>query len=187
MVFTNLCSVWTRMPHVYKVLQTCYRQLWYLSGDLVTMALVDTGLTSIQREELAKAIHAIPKPDEPRKGKPKFPNLTFFLIPHPQPPPLASLVTVHSWAIFNRLGLKGCNDWLLAPSSLWHLFTEYRKLEDFVKNLTVFNNIAERGCTLMTEFVNRVRSEESRQALVLSVAYHRKLVSGFNKSNLEKC
>ena len=79
----------------------------------------------------------MPKPVEPRKGKSEFPDLTFFLVPNPQPPSLASMVTVHSWAIFNRLGLKGPNDWLLAPSSLWHLFTEYRKLEDFVRNLTV--------------------------------------------------
>ena len=127
----------------------------------------------------------MPKPVEPRKGKPEFPDLTFFMVPNPQPPSLASMVTVHSWAIFNRLGLKGPNDWLLAPSSLWYLFTEYCKLEDFVRNLTVVNDIAERGCHLMTEFVNWVRSEEARKALVLSVEYHRRKTPSFRKSDLE--
>lgn len=97
------------MSHVWNVLQTCYRQLWYLSGDLVTMALVDTGLSSSKREELAKAIHAMPKPEKPRNGKPEFPELIFFRNPNPEPPSLASLVTVHSLAIFNRLGLNGPN------------------------------------------------------------------------------
>ena len=149
------------------------------------MALVYIGLTSNQQEELAKAIYAMEGPVEPRKGEPEFPDLTFFLVPNPQPPSLASIVTVHSWAIFNRLGLKRPNDWLLAPSSLWHLFIEYPKLENFVRNLTVVNDIAKRGCHLMTEFVNRVRSEEARKALVLSVEYHRRKTPGFRKSDLE--
>ena len=39
----------------------------------------------------------------------------------------------------------------------------------------------------MTKFVNRVKSEEARQALVLCVDHHRKSVTGTQKDNLEKC
>ena len=42
------------------------------------------------------------------------------------------------------------------------------------------------GCHLMTEFVNRVKTEEARQALVQTVAYHRSLVTGTTKKDLEK-
>ena len=151
------------------------------------MALVDEGLEKEEREELAKTLHATTKPVKPRQGKPVFPYLDFRLDPEPSPPSLASLVTPDTWAIFNRLGLRGSNDWLLAPSSLWSHFPEYLSLECFVKNVSVVNDIAERGCNLMTKFVNRVKSEEARQALVLCVDHHRKAVTSTRKNNLEKC
>ena len=90
-------------------METCFRQLWYLTGDSVAMALVDTGLAAGEREDLAKAIHGAPKPEKPRQGKPVFPDLVFKLDPHPTPPSLSSLVTPHSWSLFNRLGHKGAN------------------------------------------------------------------------------
>ena len=41
------------------------------------------------------------------------------------------------------------------------------------------------GCLLVTEFVNTVQSKEDREALVQVVEYHRKIVSGFTKKELE--
>ena len=73
------------------------------------MALVDEGLEKGEREELARTLHATPKPVQPRKGKPEFPYLDFCLDPEPSPPPLATLVTPDTWAIFNRLELRGSN------------------------------------------------------------------------------
>ena len=37
------------------------------------------------------------------------------------------------------------------------------------------------------EFVNRVQDEEARTSLCLTVAYHRQMVTGFNKENLKLC
>ena len=88
--------------------------------------------------------------------------------------------------MLDRLGFTGPNDWLLTPQNLWNLFTEYRSLESFVKNLPVTNDIAERGCHLMTEFVNRVKTPEAREALVHTVSYHRELVKGYSKKELNK-
>ena len=91
------------------MLQACYRQLWYCTGDTVVMALVDPELGLEEKEKLARAIHETPKPEKPRQGKPVFPDMTFLLAPHPRPPSLSTLVTTDSWAIFNRLGLQGPN------------------------------------------------------------------------------
>ena len=43
------------------------------------------------------------------------------------------------------------------------------------------------GCHLMTEFCNRVKSEEARQALMLCVEHHRKVVKSYRKEDLENC
>ena len=61
-----------RISKVWHVLQACYRQLWYCTGDTVVMALVDPELGLEEKEKLAKAIHETPKPEKPRQGKPVF-------------------------------------------------------------------------------------------------------------------
>ena len=106
---TILTITLPRISKVWHVLQACYRQLWYCTGDIVVMALVDPELGPEEKEKLAKAIHETPKPEKPRQGKPVFPDMTFLLAPHPRPPSLSTLVTTDSWAIFNRLGLQGPN------------------------------------------------------------------------------
>ena len=102
-------KVFFRISKVWHVLQTCYRQLWYCTGDTVPMALVDSELGVEEKEKLAKAIYRAPKPERPRQGKPVFPDITFLLSPHPKPPSLSTLATSDSWALFNRLGLHGPN------------------------------------------------------------------------------
>jgi hypothetical protein len=45
----------------------------------------------------------------PRLGKPTFPVITVFRDPYPSAPALFEFVTPDSLAIFDRLGLQGCN------------------------------------------------------------------------------
>ena len=89
---------------------------------------------------------------------------------------MQDLVTPDSWLVFQLLGLEGSQDWLQTPASLWKLFAEYRKLEEFSSNLPVCNDIAERGIHLMTDFIKHCESEDQRQALFQCVEFHRELV-----------
>ena len=66
------------------------------------------------------------------------------------------------------------------------MFSEYRALQTFVKNMPVTNDIAERGCHMITEFANRVKSAEARSNLLQVVSEHRAQVKGFTKDQLEK-
>ena len=50
-----------------------------------------------------------------------------------------------------------------------------------------YKNIKKRVCHLMTEFVNRVEDDESRNALALCVTRHREEMKGFTKNWLVKC
>ena len=92
-----------------------------------------------------------------------------------------------SWLVFNLLNLKGTQDWLTVPASLWDKFGEYRELKEFASNLTVKNDIVERGIAMVTEFINKVESEEQRSALLPVVEWHRDLIKNTNKSSLKLC
>ena len=57
----------------------------------------------------------------------------------------------------------------------------------FANNLTVVNDLAERGIHLATEYINRVQSEEQRQALFQVVEEFRDRVQDTGKTNLKLC
>ena len=75
-------------------------------------------------------------------GKPRFPELNWTCDTNTRPS-LASCVTFDSWLIFDILQLLGPQDWLLTPSCMWHLFSDYMKLESFSLHLSVVNDLAE--------------------------------------------
>ena len=93
---------------MWKVLEAFYRQLWYLTGEMIPLALLCPSLPTSEREALARALHGITR-GMPRVGKPLFPTITVLLKPHPTRPLMDSFVTNDSWAIFDRLSLGGTN------------------------------------------------------------------------------
>ena len=93
---------------MWKVLEAFYRQLWYLTGEMIPLALLCSSLPTSEREDLARALHGITR-GMPRVGKPLFPTITVLLKPYPTRPIMDNFVTNNSWAIFNRLGLGGTN------------------------------------------------------------------------------
>ena len=134
---------------------------------------------------MAKTLHSIPRvPIQP--GKPEFPVLDW-RNETLRRPRLSSLITPVSWLIFDILDLSGPQDWLQLPSHMWSMFSEYRKIVEFATNLPVVNDLAERGCHMITEYINKSSNEEQRQALLQVVEYHRTLVPNLSKKNLTKC
>ena len=119
-------------------------------------------------------------------GRPEFPVLDWrnLVLARPR---LGSLVNPSSWLIFDLLGLSGPQDWLQLPGHMWTWFSKYRKFVEFANNLAVTNDLAERGCHMITEFINKTANEDQRQALLQVVEYHRSLVPDLSKKNLTKC
>ena len=167
------------------VLESCKRHLWYICPQLIVLALCDEGLPDHQRESIAKALHT-----QPRKkiecGKPKFPVIDWSG-DEVKLPPLGSFVSHESWLIFDILKLTGAQDWLLISANLWENFGEYREFKEFASNLPVKNDIAERGIAMVTQFVNKVQSEEQRSALLQVVEWHREMVKDTKKASLNLC
>ena len=100
---------------------------------------------------------------------------------------MSSFITSDSWLVFDILGLTGSQDWLTIPSSLWGRILEFMKPKEFSENVSVCNNITERGVALITAYINKVESEEQRQAMLQVVEFHRALVTNTNKSSLKLC
>ena len=148
---------------------------------MITLALTDKGLESEIREKMARRLHSLERKVIPT-GKPTFPELPFG--PTVARKNMASLVGHESWHLFDLLELNGSQDWLLSPTSTWDVNPAYKVLENFTRDLTVVNDLAERGIHLATDFINRVQSEEQRDALFQTVEFFRSIVK--NSSKLSK-
>ena len=82
---------------------------------MTTLALCDSGLSSDEKEELAREILKQPR-EEVKPGKAKFPVMVW----SDTRPSLAYFVTPDSWLIFQLLDLNG--EWLAVPCSFWSNF-----------------------------------------------------------------
>ena len=89
--------------------------------------------------------------------------------------------------MFDLLKLQSPQNWLLKPVSTWSLSLEYNQLEVFCRNLSVVNDLAERGVHLATHFIRRVESEEQRQALFQVVEDFKSRVKNSTKASLMLC
>ena len=168
----------------YEVLSSTYRHLWYLTPQLITLALTDIHLEDSTRDEMAKELY-----NKERKkietGKPSFPVLPYGAKVMREN--MSTLVGVESWLLFDLLGIPGPQDWLLTPVSTWHISPCYAKLCEFSANVVVVNDLAERGVHLATDFIRRVESEEQRDALFQVVEDFRSKVKDTNKASLKMC
>ena len=166
------------------MLQSTYRHLWYITPQLITLALADPKLDDDSKEQIARALFSC-QPEKIASGKPVFPSMSSGAADMRNN--MSCLVSSDSWLVFQLLGLQGPHDWLQTPPSLWKLFGEFQKLQEFASYLSVCNDIAERGIHLMTDFIKRCESEDQRQAVFQCVEYHRELVPNCNKKNLQLC
>ena len=140
----------------FKVLQSTYRHLWYLTPQLITLSLLDKGLKTKIKEEIATVLHDTERVGI-QTGKPTFPMLPYEATKVGED--MSYLVGYESWLIFD---LQVSQDWLLHPASDWHFSPELNKLLAFTNNLVVVNDLTERGVHLATDFIKRVESEEQR-------------------------
>ena len=168
----------------FQCLQSCYRHLWYLTPQLVIFALCDKDTDIGEKEEMAKKLFSIPRPEKINLGKPTFPQVLFGA--DGTTPKLSTFVTEKSWLLFDLLELKDSQEWLQTPPTMWEMFSDYRKLMEYLVNVSVVNDLAERGMHLITEFASKCEDKEERQALLQVVEQHRKEFKDFDKKTLAR-
>lgn len=152
-------------------INSCQRHLWYLTQELVVLVIFDENHPSIFREQLAKTLFNTNRPQSFSPGKPTFPVIT------EKVPLLFELIGERSWLLFKVLKLNRSQEWMQLGAKYWHLMEDYRKARDFVRNLEVVNDCAERGIKLITDFKDMVHNEDQLQFLFQVVEDHRQRIS----------
>ena len=184
-----------------KVIDSIQRHTSYMKAPQVIFALFDEHAAAPDRQNLASALSALPRPDSSpsffKPGKlPEIPlvctlkecvgtklcedeNGQFY-----KKKTLPELVSVRSYLLFNLLKIEDLS-WLEAPVALWPCFPTYVKARDFVHQLLTVNDGAERGIKLMQELIDKTSDEEQLQYLAQCVTQHRKAI-GHTKKDYEK-
>ena len=89
----------------WKIIQSIKRHHWYLTAQMITLALADPGFEAEEKEDLARKIHAMPRV-RIETGRPDFPMSVWqgAVLTRPK---LSSFLSSNSWLIFQLLNLDG--------------------------------------------------------------------------------
>ena len=125
-----------------EALATLSRHLWYLSPTTVLFSLASEKLDDDDKSSIAARLLSLQKPEKIKLGYPDFPKLT-------DKTELRDLVTPDSWQLFDIL--KMSPDWLALPPAEWDSNPDYTEFRNFVRQMKVTNDCAERAVKLATD------------------------------------
>ena len=158
------------------------RHLWYLTAEMVPLALWSSKVPAVERRRLADRLLAV-KPalelQSPQDrfgsgfGKPKFPN--FITISTT----LADLVGSDSWYTFAVLKIN--SEFLTEDVSDWSSHDGYQAALTNIEALNVINDSAERGVKLSADFLSTSKKEEHYQNVLQVVEGDRSRQSNLRK------
>lgn len=153
--------------------------MWYLSEQLVGLALFDPKVPAETKQAMAVAMEEDDDEDEGDKDVPK----RIHLKKGPAPPKLETLVRPRTRELFRHIGINP--SFLGLSPEEWKHHPEYKKAKERVNNIPVVNDHAERGIALIQEFNGRyTKKDEQHQFLLGVVADHHKRFSVASKASL---
>ena len=150
------------------------RHLWYLTGEMLPLALFSTKVPDDDRRDLADAILECKPVDIPMRapqqrfgngfGKPRFPVLS----PTTR---LADLANSDCWFGMHQLNIDPA--FLPLDVDDWSSSAAFQAGAENVRAINVVNDCAERGVKLTTDFVATARSEQHLQNVLQAVEHDR--------------
>ena len=148
------------------ILKSMQNHTWYLSQQLVVMALVDDDVEKDDKKNILQKLLQFPVPEEFMKGKPKMPVNTSSTT-------LSNLVGDQSWILFCLA--KVIHDQVkLASQEDLNVLDNFKF---FVKNMEATNDCAERNIKLIQDFIMSYRNEDMKQNVLLVAKNHRKTLN----------
>ena len=150
--------------------------LWYLSEELVVLALFDVNVSVDVKRKMVENIKS-------SKSNPK--NLKRLVIKENVKSLLTSdlsdFVSEHSLFLLKNFNLP--YDFLNTDVSLWPINESYQKAILFLSKVRVINDTAERGVSLITEYNQTLtKNEKDFQYLLQVVKRHREMYPNCNKT-----
>ena len=152
------------------------RHLWYLSDDMVGLALFDERADEREKIAIVQAMKTRPElKNSSRRRQGKNLNLQG---------PLSTLATVRSSNLIK--GLLGGQTFLDEDVATWSSNPLYQLARKRVATPRVTNDVAERGIALVKRFLNqRTQSDEQTQFLLRTVPLHTRAVPKKTKEQLK--
>ena len=141
-----------------EALATLSRHLWYLSPSTVLFSLASKKLEDNDKSSIAARL--LSQPEKIKLGYPDFPKLT-------DKTELRDLVTPDSWQLFDIL--KMSPDWLALPPAEWDSNPDYIEFRNFVRQVKVTNDCAERAVKLATDYSKSLTKDSQERSKIYQV------------------
>ncbi|KAG0714750.1 hypothetical protein GWK47_013533 [Chionoecetes opilio] len=155
------------------------RHLWYLSENLIGLAIFDDRISPEQKAEMVEGMKRPSTTKNPRRPESKTPiNLNS---------PLSAFCSVLSMQVLKSL-LGGQQPTFLELSpETWNTDSCFKCMKKRAGVLKVTNDLAERGIALIQRFLgNRTKGERQTQFLLKLARLHTKAVPKKTKAELKK-
>ena len=148
---------------------------WYLSPKTVVMALADSDLCEEQKIKMLQILvkFDVPALEDININKPIPVTIV-------ETTELTDLVTQESWFLFVVKDLvEEVRKWVLSAEKGedFQSIESFCEFNEFIKNLSVTNDCAERNISLIQQFIGASHNEQQRQDVLLVVRENRKLVT----------
>lgn len=165
------------------VLNKFRTQSWYLSEELIALALFDPDVTVVEKRKMVEALNAQSEPNKETE--------MFRLIVSPQRMEnvndwcLHDFITENTINLFTRYEIS--TEFLELDPSQWHENEEYKRAQSILEELQATNDHAERGINLIKRF-NRsmAKTEEEKQCILQVISKYEKEDKGITKSALKR-
>lgn len=155
------------------VLKSVYRHMWYLSEELVVLALADKECDVDVRSRMAAQLLVTPRPAAFKPGKPAMKAYLLENAPA-DTPQLYHFIGKRSWLFFHLFHLQ--TEWLGLPVDQWDDIQSYRDFCLITSNINVVNDAAERAVKDVADFANFSQDPDRRDDVVKVVNSHRELI-----------
>ena len=161
-----------------EALATLSRHLWFLAPTTVLFSLASEKLEDDDKSRIAVRLLKLPKSKEMHMGLPTFPQLS-------DKTELRDLITSDSWELFDILKVSA--DWLALPPAKWDTNPDYIEFRNFVRQLKVTNDCAERGVKLASDYSKSLTKDSQEKSKIYQVVEaERRAKPDAKKSTLNK-
>jgi len=150
--------------------------LWYVSEELVALALFDSVISTDTKRAMARVISEVEGTENPPKRIKIVTNSIKDMA-------LTNFVTTNTMNFCRCLDIT--TDFLQADPDTWNSRDDYKRALEITRSLKVVNDTAERGVALIEEYNSLLTNdEEQKQYLLQVVQDHRRRFPDAKKSTL---
>ena len=159
-------------------IKSVFKHLWYLTEELVVLALFDENLSDNIRKAMIDRLLEFPRQQTFPPKKITFPISVF----QDQDP---IDFGQRSWLLFSLLDKKEEQlDWMFAPVNCWDKMSGYKKIAAVVNSLEVVNDCAERVVKLTSDFINVTKDPVQLESVLQVTERYRNKIPKITKSNI---